>query len=672
MNIALIDLNHMTLGVHTNTAPLGMGAIGHYLKTSVEHPLDIRMFKNPVKFLDIIRKWHPDVLGFSQYSWNSELNLHMAHIAKKANPNCVIETGGPNLYVSSPEKHAYLKKNSFIDVCVKYDGEIPFSEIVKRLVKKEKIEDIRRSPVAGTYSIDPASGRLVQSREPDPRLNTLDAFGPMYAEGFFDSMLDEGFHPFLQTQRGCPFRCTYCHTGNMYSSKVIFQSLKYFRQDMEYLAGRFAGQHNVTLYLANTNFGLFKKDMEIAAVIRETQDRFDWPKNINVNTPSDPDKISELNAILKYKTCATAALQTLTPHVLKNIKRKNISLEKLVAFHKEAEKDVKERTSTELILNLPGETRESFLKGTSKVLDSGVQNIAVYTLMSLRGTSIASRETAEQYGHVIKHRLVPRCFSNIDGDKLFETEEVVVGTKTMPYKDYLDLRGLSFVITAFANSFGFYPIRKFMSENGLNIADWIYGIHKRISLFPNLYSEYRSFMKETEKELFPSRDALVDFFTEDDNYKLLCEGKLGDNLLRKYKARILSHYYRDSLELAFSELRSLYEKKAHLKGMDKILDDLKFYLESRDVGHIFKKGYEGTSLKKAELRYDVVKWLEQEEDIALLKDQNGRFSYSIVATDYMRNRLKDFIKMNRQRDFSVQILYRDGYIKDFWPMWVKK
>ena len=32
----MIDLNHMTLGVHTNTVPLGVGVIAHYLKKNVE------------------------------------------------------------------------------------------------------------------------------------------------------------------------------------------------------------------------------------------------------------------------------------------------------------------------------------------------------------------------------------------------------------------------------------------------------------------------------------------------------------------------------------------------------------------------------------------------------------------------------------------------------------
>jgi len=42
MKIALLDLNHTTCGIHTNTVPLGLGLIATYLKKTVDHDFDIR------------------------------------------------------------------------------------------------------------------------------------------------------------------------------------------------------------------------------------------------------------------------------------------------------------------------------------------------------------------------------------------------------------------------------------------------------------------------------------------------------------------------------------------------------------------------------------------------------------------------------------------------------
>jgi len=662
----------MTAGVHTNTIPLGSGLIMHYLKNSVSQKLDFKIFKDPIRFKSVLKEWKPDVLGIAQYSWNSELNLYMAQLAKKFSPDCLIIAGGPNLHLSSKGKFTYLKQYSFIDVCVSYDGEIPFAETVKRLIDGEKIKDIRRSPVAGAYSIDTERGALIESKELPPRLTSLDVFGSMYADGFFDELLNEGFHPFLQTQRGCPFRCTYCHTGDDYYSRIIFQSPEYFRRDMEYLGKRFLGKHNVTLYMANTNFSLYKEDIEIAKIIREIQDKYDWPKSIDINSGNNPDKLLEVLSMLKYKFIPGAAMQTLTPKVLKNISRKNMSFDKFITFQKYVSQNISRNTATELILNLPGETKKSFLDTVAKVLNSGVQNIVIYSLMALRGTKIASTETVKRYGHLLQHRIVPRCFSEIDGVRIFDTEEIVVGTNGMPFKDYLDLRGLSLIVTTFASSTEMFPIRKFLMENNLDVACWISGIQNRIRDFSSLYSIYKFFLSETERELFPTRNALIEFFSKPKNYNLLFEGKLGDNLLRKYKAIFLSKNYEICLKIALFELRNLAGQRFDPSLLNTIVDDFESFLKTRDVGHIFEKSYGKARQQEVVLHYDIPKWLAcQAKEKSLLKHK-GICSYSVVVTDYMYKRLADFKKINRQPQLSSHILYRDGHIQDFWPLWSQK
>lgn len=670
MRIALIDLNHMTVGVHTNTVPLGIGLIARYLKNNVAHKFDIKIFKDATKFLDILKEWKPDVLGISQYAWNSELNLYMAGVVKNRNPNCLVVAGGPNLCLSAEEKTEYLQKNSSIDLCVSHDGEIPFSEVVRRLIGGEDIEDICLSPVAGAYSIRTPKGSLAESKEPPPRLNSLDVFGSMYAEGFFEDLLNEAYHPFLQTQRGCPFRCTYCHTGNSYYSRMIFQSVEYFKRDMEYLGKRFAGRHNIPLYMANTNFGFYKEDFDVARAIRDIQDKYDWPKNIYLNSANKPKQLLELLSILKYKFLPAMALQTLTPKVLKNINRKNLPFKEFVAFQKKVSQNMADNTATELILNLPGETKESFLNTISSVLNSGVQNIVIFTLMSLRGTEIASRQTRERCAHSIRTRIVPRAFSEINGIKIFEPEEVVVGTKSMPFADYLDLRGLALLITVFASSVEMFPIRKFLMEHKIDIASWIFAIQDNISNFSGLHSIYKSFLRETEDELFPSYEALKEFFNRQENYELLCAGKFGDNLLRKYKTILLSQYYRKCLQLAFSQLRHIVGAYFEPQLLDSLINDLQLYVKSRDIGDIFKQGIIQKETECVALHYDIPKWFAQGDRSLPLENYKGLFFYSVTLTDYVRKRLESFRQMNRDPGLSLQILYRDGYIKDFWPQWV--
>ena len=43
---------------------------------------------------------------------------------------------------------------------------------------------------------------------------------------------------------------------------------------------RFAAKHHVVLYIANTNMGLFEQDFQIARIIRQVQEKYNWPKII--------------------------------------------------------------------------------------------------------------------------------------------------------------------------------------------------------------------------------------------------------------------------------------------------------------------------------------------------------------------------------------------------------
>ena len=220
---------------------------------------------------------------------------------------------------------------------------------------------------------------------------------------------------------------------------MIFQSPEIFKQDMEYLGKRFSGKHNVLLYIANTNMSQFNQDFPIAYIIREIQEKYDWPRFINVNSGKDTQRLLKMLSIIKFQP--GIALQTLTPIVLKNIKRKNIPFKDFVSFQRETMLKTGETSTTELILCLPGETKKSFIETLKTVMNSGVQNIVIYTLMKLKGTPLSSDENAKSYGYVTRHRVVLRQFSIVNGTKVLDTEEVIVGTSQMPYTDYIELRG---------------------------------------------------------------------------------------------------------------------------------------------------------------------------------------------------------------------------------------
>lgn len=671
MNIALMDLNHTTRGVHTNTVPLALGLISRYLKQEVNDEFDIRIFKDLKKVLDTLKSWRPDVLGIAQYVWNSRLNLHVAGMISETNPECLIVAGGPNLEHSIVARTAFLREHRFVDVCVAYDGEIPFAEIVRRLLldggDKRRILE---SPVAGSYCLHPSGSHLVESPDAPPRLDSLDVFGAVYAEGVFDEFLENGFHPFVQTHRGCPFTCAFCHTSDTYYSEMLFQSPEIFRRDMEYLGERFGGQENVPLYIANTNMSLFEQDFDIAEVIREVQARYGWPKLINVNSGKNSRKLLKMLSVIDFQPAI--ALQTLTPEVLRNIGRKNIPFKEFTEFQKEVSEKTGRLSSTELILSLPGETKESFLRTVSAVVNSNIQNIVIYTLMNLKGTPVSSEEMRSRFGTIIKHRVVPRQFSDVEGRKIIETEEVVVGTDSMPYEDYQDLRGLSFVIKIFFSSAELVPLKKLLAEVDLDLGQWVSGIHRNLSRGEEIRDIYMEFMSETEAELFPTREALVHFFDRPENWDALVTGRLGGNLLRKYMRMVLYDTYDAYLEIAVSEARQLAQERfagSRFEMISSMLDSIRLFLSTRGVKQIIEEGRFAKATPFC-LDFDIPSWLEGKSPNGRLEDFRGSFRYLVAVSQGTEGWLTGFSSLNRDATLSLENLYHEDGIQNLWPTWV--
>ena len=658
MKIALLDLNHITRGITTNTVPLGSGLIATYLKKKIGNQFDIRIIKNPFEALKLFKSWIPDIIGIAQYSWNSMLNLFFVNLIREKAPHCVVVAGGPNLYLSKQQKHAFLSQHREIDVCVEFDGEIPFSIIVNRLLLGEDVFAIRENPTAGTYSLHPQSNSLSESGMPAPRIKTLDVFGSVYTEGIFDEFLEQGHQPFIQTHRGCPFSCIFFYTSHKYYKKMIFQSPELFRKDIEHLAKRFSARRDVTLWIANTNMSLFKEDFEIAEIIREMREKYDWPVTININSGKDTRKLLEMQKLIDFTP--GLALQSLTPNVLKNIGRKNITMEEFSKFQKHIVRQGRS-SSTELILSLPGETKQSFVSSLETTMNSGVQNVVVYTLMNLRGAPLAEAEWESRFHPIIRYRLVPRSFSEISSKKIFDTEEVVIGTDTMSINDYFELRKLVFSVSVFFNSIELVPLKRFLLENKVPIAQWLFRVHEKISQTPLIRDCFQEFIRETHEELFLTKEDLVQFYTN--NYQALLDGKLGDNLTRKYKCMVLSNYYSQCLELVVDEARQLCEE-SHVSNAEEILKDIQTYLSTRDFKLFSKK----VLPEICTMRFDVPTWMYSEK--ARLSDLKGHFRYKILFTAKTHKEINDSKKIHGNLDLVLQMLYRDG-MQRFWPEWLR-
>jgi radical SAM superfamily enzyme YgiQ (UPF0313 family) len=682
MNIALCDLNHTTVGIHTETMPLAIGLLGSYIIKSFPGKVDVRLFKFEDDFINEIDNWKPDLMGLSLYSWNTKLNLHMAQIAKSKFPNITLVAGGPNIPIGNSETIEFFKSFPFMDLLISKDGEIPFSEITSKLLLGHASKDIIDARLPSTIAFDAKSQTVLRGNVGD-KIKVLDEVPSPYLTGLMDKFLqDEKYTlaPFIETNRGCPYQCTFCHTADKYYNKPQWASIERLEQEMEMFGQKYRGRHDIRLFLADNNFGMFKQDLDFAKIVRKVQEKYNWPRYIDVTTgKSQPGNIVKVVNELKWGLVTTASMQTLTGDVLKNISRKNLKYEDYLYLQEQSK--LHDRTSsTELILCLPGETYVSFLNTIKQMIDSGIEQLIIYTLMNLNGTPLY--EQHKKTPKIIsKYRIVPRQFSKLGNDYIFDTEEVIVQTPTFSYEDYLEIRGLAFVIQTVYNASNFPELIAFLKENNISIYDWLIDIHKKIKLRADITTEQlSSFLWETEQELWDTEEDLQNFYSKDQNYNQLISGELGGNLLSKYTYLSRLNGFQAWLDISLDSAKSLLfksDKPLSKIKIETLMNDFRtFFTYSRDLGRLFKDDDLLASIQKEppviKLTYDIPSWSNTVDLSSLLKFQKNHGNYSMQYSEEQITNIQTIASQNpNEQSVKLQYILR-GHSRDFWASGVKQ
>jgi len=129
MNILLIALNKIDM------LPLALGYLQSYSETDGRIKercrfkiANINMEESSESILEQIKEAAPDLLGFSCYVWNVQKILELCHQIKCFKPECTIVLGGPEV---TPRHEEILDKNPSVDIVVRGEGELTFSELLR-------------------------------------------------------------------------------------------------------------------------------------------------------------------------------------------------------------------------------------------------------------------------------------------------------------------------------------------------------------------------------------------------------------------------------------------------------------------------------------------------------------------------------------------------------------
>lgn len=168
------------------------------------------------KILNSLYMENADVVAFSCYIWNIDVVLLIARELKKVQPKINIWLGGPEV---SYDAERVLKKNAFVQLVMRGEGEKTFVELVKLLengrLPESDLDADNGKCVSGNNELTATDslpegitmkigGRIVAT--PDRPPMEMDELPFVYGklEDFENRIV------YYESARGCPFRCSYC------------------------------------------------------------------------------------------------------------------------------------------------------------------------------------------------------------------------------------------------------------------------------------------------------------------------------------------------------------------------------------------------------------------------------------------------------------------------------
>lgn len=578
--IYLCDLTHTAHGVVSEFVPYGVGCIKSYFHAHSRFGKDVevKIFKYPADLAASFERERPGVVAFSNYVWNSNLGHSFARRIKELEPDCLTLAGGPNYPLEDSQQERFLREHPAYDFYIIGEGERPFTQVMDVWLAARDKKALVAAGLSGLHGL--VDGKLAKCDDEVPRQDNLDDFPSPYLAGYLDEfLLLPNSIPLVESTRGCPFTCAYCERGSVKWTRLTRKSVEVFEQELKSIVGK---TKSSLLLLADSNFGMYAQDVEISRIIKRSQDATGYPLYVSVSTGKNAEEnILKCVEILGDSLPLTAAVQSLDPDVLKNVKRQNVSAEKLIGMAKLARKR-DTITRSEVILGLPGDSRAKHFDTVFQLVDAGMDLILLYTLMLLDGSELNTTTYRQRYRMETRFRLSHRCYGSYPfGTAVIhaaELEEAVVGLDTMTYEDYLECRALALSSSIFYSDDILFELYEFLKGQGVRASAFMRGVHEnRKRLMPaNLAALYQHFEADTAQELWTDREALMELLRTGDEDEIRARA-VGYNILFSYRAQAFFEFVDEIAHTAFQAARELLPEAA-LREHGAYLAELEQYI----------------------------------------------------------------------------------------------
>jgi radical SAM superfamily enzyme YgiQ (UPF0313 family) len=373
---------------------------------------------------DIFSRGAPDVLACSVLGWNFREFGALAETFKQLNPDGWVVFGGTHV---ANQAARVFRLFPDVDVVVNSEGEFVFRDLLNAFLDGRSPRDLADITGISYQGLDSAVCTTVE-RE---RLDDLDVIPSPFLTGAIELTDAAGRFRYdvalMETNRGCPYKCSFCYWGGAVGQRVRAFSRDRLRAEVELFA-----QLNVhTIVLCDANFGMLPIDREFVDDLIDIRNQYGFPRALETSWAKNKSKtFYEIVRKMKevgLRSSFTLALQTLSDDALGEMNRRNMKVndwEDLAQWLDQEGLDC----YAELIWGAPGETVESFMAGFDR-LSRHVSRIAVYPLHLLPNTDYADKK--REYGIV-----------SVRGDH--DDFEYILAHDTISFEDNLWMRRFLF------------------------------------------------------------------------------------------------------------------------------------------------------------------------------------------------------------------------------------
>lgn len=368
--------DYNTRGVFLNFMPLDLEPYGVTFEKAALEEVDRKLVKQVLEF-------NPDMIGISIIEDTQESALHFARICKTAAPGVPIIAGG--VYCSiRPDA---VIGNKCIDMVCVGEGEYTVSRLFDRMRQGKGFSginnlwvklpngEIEKNPMEEPAELDPL---------PYPDLSLMDdrhLYAPFAGHIYKMS--------FVESQRGCPRRCTYCCNQiflNLYSKfgpkYLRRKKIKRLIEELVYLKNKF-----------ELNFMQFTDDDFLLRPLDEIKEFSSsykkwiglpfWIQAEAHNATDEKIKLIKECGCISISMGIETGSRYILEEIMKRKTSKDVTLRAFETMHKYGI-----RSSANVILGMPEETRENIFETIEFVRKCKPRSVNSNIFIPYEGTAL--------------------------------------------------------------------------------------------------------------------------------------------------------------------------------------------------------------------------------------------------------------------------------------------